>query len=168
MREPVSCALVAGHSGHHKGVSLPTSMSKTHSHWEWSDDPEPDSDRAGVPEDAAEMGPAAIASFSGRVFDGSNEGVQGLLPPGLPIVDPWRHAGLRFRLGLIGCTIGLALAMVSLWLFLDQPRWQFAVWMGVGFVIAGVASVPTGAAIGDYQRRVANLSKNSAHRTTRE
>ena len=50
-------------------------MSKTHSHWEWSDDPEPDSDRAGVPEDAAEMGPAAIASFSGRVFDGSNEGV---------------------------------------------------------------------------------------------
>lgn len=87
VRAPVSCALVADHGGPHKGVSLPTSTSKMHTHWEWSDSPEAGSGGSGVPEDAATMGPAAIATFSGRVFDNTNQGVQGLVPPSLPMAD---------------------------------------------------------------------------------
>ena len=93
VREPVSCALEAGHAGPHKGVSLQISMSKMQSRWEWSDSPAVGSKGAGVPEDAAEMGPAAIATFSGRVFDGTNQGVQGMVPPsGLPLTPPLHAA----------------------------------------------------------------------------
>ena len=166
-REPVSCALEAGHAGPHKGVSLPISMSKMQSHWEWSDSPEVGTQDADVPEDAAEMGPAAIASFAGRVFDGANQGVQGLIPPsGLPMAELWRHAGLRFRVGILVSAVCLVTVMVFLWLFLGQPRWQFAAAMGVAFVIFMIAAVQTADVVGRYQRRLkAPVSDNPVSKT---
>ena len=157
MRDPVSCALPAGHGGPHKGVSLPTSMSKMHTHWEWSESPEIGSGGSGVPEDAAVMGPVAIASFSGRVFDNMNEGVQGLLPPSLPMAEFWRHAGIRFRIGIVGGAVSLVVATIFLWLFIGQPRWQFAVAIGVSYVFFTVALVQAGRAIRSYQDRIKGL-----------
>ena len=157
VREPVSCALAAGHVGPHKGVSLPISMSKMQSHWEWSDSPAVGSKGAGVPEDAAEMGPVAIATFSGRVFDGTNQGVPGMLPPSLPIAELWRHAGLRYRVGFLVSAVSLAALMVFLWLFLSEPRWPFAAAMGVALVISTLAAVQAGEAMGSYQRRLKAL-----------
>jgi len=110
VREPVSCALAPGHGGHHKGVSFPISLSKMHTHWEWSDSPKSGSRGSGVPEDAAVMGPTAIASFSGRVVDNTNQGVQGLVPPSLPVADLWRHAGPRFRIGIVGVAVSFVVA----------------------------------------------------------
>ena len=163
VREPVSCALEAGHAGPHKGVSLLISMSKKQSHWEWSDSRAVGSGAAGVPEDAAEMGPAAIASFAGRVFDGTNEGVQGMIPPsGLPLAELWRHAGLRFRVGFVVCSVSLVTAMVFLWMFLSQPRWQFAAAMGAAFVIFTFAAVQAGAAMARYQQRLKALGSDTS------
>jgi len=138
-------------------VSLPTSMSKMHTHWEWSDSPVVGSGGSGVPEDAAVMGPAAVALFSGRVFDNTNQGVQGLLPPSLPMADLWRHAGLRFRIGIVGGAVSLVVATVFLWLFIGQPRWQFAVAMGVACVVFTVVLVQAGGAMRSYQDRIKGL-----------
>jgi len=153
VREPVSCALELGHAGPHKAASFPLSLSKMQAHWEWGDSPAVGSGGAGVPEDASEMGPAAIASFSGRVFDGNNQGLPGMSPsPGPPLAELWRHAGFRFRAGSLGLALSLVAGMVFMWLFLDDLRWQFIAACGVAVVIAVYASVQAGQAAGNYQR----------------
>jgi hypothetical protein len=103
------------------------------------------------------MGPAAVALLSGRVFDNTNQGVQGLLPPSLPMADLWRHAGLRFRIGIVGGAVSLVVATVFLWLFIGQPRWQFAVAMGVACVVFTVVLVQAGGAMRSYQDRIKGL-----------
>jgi hypothetical protein len=157
IREPVSCALEEGHSGSHKGVSFPFSASKMQSHWEWSDPPVIGSKGADVPEDAAEMGRAAIATFSGRVFDGTNQGVQGMLPPSFPMAELWRHAGVRFRIDILVGAVSIVAATVLVMAFLSQPRWQVAAAMGAAFVIFVVAGVQAGEAMGRYQQRLKAL-----------
>jgi len=132
-------------------------MSHMQSHWEWSESETLGSPSDGVPEDAAEMGPAAVATFSSRVFDGSNQGVQGLVPPSLPIGDLWGHAGLRFRIGIVSGAVSLVVATIFLWLFIDQPKWQFAVAMGVAYVFVTVALVQAGRAMRSYQDRIKGL-----------
>ena len=127
------------------------------SHWEWSDFPTVGSKDASIPEDAAEMGPAAIASFSGRVFDGTNQGVPALLPPSLPVAELWRQAGPRFRVAFLVSTVSLVTLMVSLWLFLYQQRWQFAAAMGVALITLTFAGVQAGQAVGSYHRRLQAL-----------
>jgi len=132
-------------------------MSHTQSHWEWNESETPGLPGDGVPEDAAEMGPGAIATFSGRIFDRSNEGVQGLVPPSLPMGDLWGHAGLRFRIGIVSGAVSLVVATVFLWLFIGHPRWQFAVAMGLAYVFFTVALVQAGAAMRSYQERIKGL-----------
>ncbi len=162
VREPVSCALEKGHAGPHKGRSFPFSASKMQSHWEWSEPPAVGSKGDGIPEDAAELGPAAIASFSGRVFDGTNQGVQGVLPPSLPMAELWRHAGLRFRIEILVGAVSIVAATALLMLFLSHPRWQIAAAMGAAFVIFAVASVRSGEAMGQYQQRLKALSGDTS------
>jgi hypothetical protein len=153
VREPVSCALEVGHAGPHKTASFPISLSKMQSHWEWSDSPAVGSGGDGVPEDAAERGPAAVASFSGRVFDSKNEGLLGIGPsPRLPLAELWRYAGFRFRAGSLGFAAGLVTGMVFLMLFINDPRWQFIVVFGVAYVISVYAGVQAGQAVRNYQR----------------
>lgn len=157
VREPVSCALEAGHAGLHKGVSLSVSVSHMQAHWEWSQSDTQGMPGDGVPEDAAEKGPAAIATFSGRIFDGSNQGVQGLLPPGVLLGDPWGHAGLRFRIGIVSGAVSLVVVTVFLWLLIGHPRWQFAAAMGLAYVFSTIALVQAGAAMRSFQDRISGL-----------
>jgi hypothetical protein len=154
VREPVSCALEAGHSGPHKTASFPISMSKVQSHWEWSDPPVVGPGYDGVPEDAIEMGPAAIASFSGRLFDGNNQGLPWTDASSRPpFAELWRHAGFRFRAGIMGSAAGLVAGMVFLGLFLNDPRWQSIVVCGVAYVIGVYALVQANQAVMNYQGR---------------
>lgn len=132
-------------------------MSELHTHWEWSNVPAGSASGDGVPEDAALMGPTAIATFSGRVFDATNQGVEGLLPPGIPMAELWVHAGLRFRIGVIVSGTGLLVAMIFVWLFIGQPRWQFATAMGIATVVFVVGVVQAVAAMQTHQRQIAAL-----------
>jgi hypothetical protein len=152
VREPVSCALEEGHSGPHKAVSFPMPMSAMHAHWEWSDTPPAGATGTGVPEDAARMGPTAIATFSGRVFDGTNQGAQSMLPPSdLSLSELWEHAGIRFRVGILVTAISLATLMVFLFMFLDEPRWPVAAAMGAAIVVFTLAAAQALGAMRSYQ-----------------
>ena len=153
VREPVSCALEAGHGRPHKTRSFPIPLSRLQSHWEWSDSPVVETGTDGVPEDAAEMGPAAIATFSGRVFDGNNQGIPWTDVSARPsFAELWRHAGLRFRAACLASAVVLIAGMVFLALFLNDPQWQFIVVFGVAYVLTVFGAVQAGQAISQYQR----------------
>jgi hypothetical protein len=153
IREPVSCALADGHEGSHKGVSFSSSSAKVYLHWEWQEPPlgQPSPD---APEDAEFVGAAAIATFSGHVYDDANTGVEGLLPSmGPQYAEWWACAGPRFRIGAVLALFGLICFLVALLIFLDRPTWQPAVGMGVGFSLFMISAIIVGGSVADYQRR---------------
>jgi hypothetical protein len=167
VREPISCALEAGHGGPHKSRSFPIPLSKLQSHWEWSDSPAVETGSDGVPEDAAEMGPAAIATFSGRVFDGNNQGIQWTdVSARASFADLWRHAGLRFRAACLVSAIVLIVGMVFLVLFLDDPKWQFIVVFGVAYVLTVFGAVLAGQVASKYQRLLKSAGRSSSSTLT--
>jgi hypothetical protein len=155
VREPVSCALQAGHGGPHQSTSFPVPTSKIRSHWEWTDSLPVGSSGDGIPEDAERMGPAAIASFSGRVFDGNNQGIPWTDSSSLPpFAELWSQAGFRFRAAVIGSAAGLVAGMVLMGLFLNHPRWQIIVGCGVALAICTYAVVQASKAAWSYQGRL--------------
>lgn len=153
VREPVSCALKEGHGGPHKARSFPIPLSKLQSHWEWSESPVVEGGTNGVPEDAAAMGPGAIATFSGRIFDGNNQGVPWTDASSRPsFAELWRNAGLRFRAACLASALVLTTGMVFLALFLNDPKWQFIVVFGVAYILTVVGAAQAGVAMSKYQR----------------
>ena len=151
----MSCALETGHGGPHKTRSFPIPTSKMQAHWEWSDSTPIESGGNGVPEDAARMGPAAIASFSGRVFDGNNEGLPWTDSSSRPpFAELWSHAGFRFRAAVIGSATGFVAGMILMELFLNGPRWPLIVACVVALTIATFALGQASQAARSYQRRL--------------
>jgi hypothetical protein len=101
------------------------------------------------------MGAAAIASFSGRVFDGNNQGLPWMDSSSRPpFAELWSHAGFRFRAAVIGSAIVLITGMVFLVLFLNDPKWQFIVVFGVAYVLTVFGAVQAGQAMSKYQRLI--------------
>jgi hypothetical protein len=77
------------------------------------------------------------------------------------MAELWKHAGLRFRVGIVASAVCFGIMLVSLWLFLNQQRWQFAAAIGVALVGLTLAGVQAGEAMGRYQRRLKALGGNT-------